>query len=657
MKLKKLQLLKLFTIALAIALAVSSLMFGTAPGKTSAATFASLQEQTDTGDEAVPQAESIEATPLEKETAEGNALVLVRFVPDAKVAPTVSTVIEERAVLLRDDGTESDTRAGDGIYSAIAFIDFNALADNQDRVAAQNANPEPTPAEETTQTTTRTTGTSADARADAPGDAELATSTSSDVATDGTERESLASSDSVLMPAFENSRDRQGTIAVPKIDFRNLKPGQFVSLKPLATYYGVDPQKSLVITNVKVVEDPTRTFNPCTGKGTPMGAWTFGRLMTNMANQPMTGITPPNFVRQWLNKWLADQTTANGWTAAKRLQMQNLVIGPWEAASGGPGMPLNLSKAPFRLLAIVNRVDLRGASTAYGGGNGGEGRFVFGVMDMRPTKGGGIDPYTGLPTTACAPTQFTVIIEYGIDKKGCPAIRNWGQQWYNLKFHVLGSPSYNAALQAITDQFTKMNASPGKPNGSALNQLRTNEIAIANLAPDNQWQMREFRLPKGSGHLFEANAKQTPHDSLRNTDLTAHFVNSTPIDATVPDFWLGQKFLTNASDVPSAPPLFWNDGPTITIMPRIKRHKFSLGTCNACHKDETGTFFTHIKPASFGTPAGLSGFMTGINVVDPADGAPTRNFNEFKRRALDLDKLVHTPCFLSMLSAPPPAVH
>jgi hypothetical protein len=49
--------------------------------------------------------------------------------------------------------------------------------------------------------------------------------------------------------------------------------------------------------------------------------------------------------------------------------------------------------------------------------------------------------------------------------------------------------------------------------------------------------------------------------------------------------------------------------------------------------------------------------MTGINVVDPADGAPTRNFNEFKRRALDLDKLVHTPCFLSMLSAPPPAVH
>ncbi|HVG31256.1 MAG TPA: choice-of-anchor X domain-containing protein [Pyrinomonadaceae bacterium] len=637
MKLKKQQLLKLFTIAIAVTLAAGSLIFGGAPSKTSAAAFVSAQETTDTRDEATPQAESIEAAPLEKETDEGNALLLVRFVPDAKVAPTITTVIEEREVLLRDDGLGSDAKAGDGVYSAIAFIDFNALADNQDRVSEQNANPEPTPAEDTTQTTELTASSSADA-------------------TDGTERESLASSDAVLMPAFENSRDRQGTVAVPKVDFRNLKPGQFVPLKPLATYYGVDPQKSLVITNVKVVEDPTRTFNPCTGRGTPMGAWTFGRLMTNMANQPLTGITPPNFVRQWLNKWLADQTTANGWTAAKRLQMQNLVIGPWEAASGGPGMPLNLAKAPFRLLAIVNRVDLRSAGTAYGGGNAGEGRFVFGVMDMRPVKGGGIDPYTGLPQTNCAPTQFTVIIEYGIDRRGCPAIRNWGQQWYNLKFHVLGSASYNAALQAITDQFTNANVAPGKPNGSALNQLRTNEIAIANPAPDDRWQLREFRLPVGNGHLFEANAKQTPHESRRNTDLTAHFVNSTAPGATVPDFWLGQKFLTNASDVPS-PAVFWSDGPTITIMPRNDRHDFSLNACSGCHARETDTIFTHVKPAPFGTPAGLSGFMTGINVIDPADGAPTRNFNEFKRRALDLDKLVHTPCFLSMLSGPPPAVH
>jgi hypothetical protein len=646
MKLKKLQLLKLLTIALAIALATGSLMFGSAPSKTNAASFASAQTTAETDAAAEPQAESMEATPLAQETAEGNALLLVRFVPDTKVEPTVRTVIEEREVLLRDDGLESDERAGDGTYSAIAFIDFNALADNQDRVAQQNANPEPTPADDTVQPTDRTaTG------ATAVSSGELADSTSA-ASTDGTENESLASSDSVLMPAFDSSRDRQGTKAIPKIDFRNLKPGQFVPLKPLATYYGVDPRKSLVITDIRVVEDPTRTFNPCTNKGTPMGAWTFGRLMTEMANQPLTAIPPSTFVRQWLNKWMADQTTANGWTAAKRQKIKQLVIDPWEAASGGVGMPLNLSKAPFRLLAIVNRVDLRSAGSGYGGGgNAGEGRFVYGVMDMRTT--GQIDPYTGQPQVACSPTQFTVIIEYGIDRKGCPAIKNWGQQWYNLKFHALGSWSYKAALQAITDQFTKANAAPNKPNGSALNQLRTNEIAIANLAPDDRWQMREFRLPKGNGLLFEANAKQTPHETLRNTDLTAHFVNSTPPGATVPDFWLGQKFLTNASDVPS-PAVFWTDGPTITIMPRKDRHDFSLNTCSGCHARESDTIFTHIKPAPFGTPAGLSGFMTGINVIDPADTTPTRNFNEFKRRALDLDKLVHTPCFFGLFSSPPP---
>ncbi|HEX8557754.1 MAG TPA: hypothetical protein VF668_06625, partial [Pyrinomonadaceae bacterium] len=524
------------------------------------------------------------------------------------------------------------------------------------------AQPETAPAEETTRTASRSAMTGGEAQEATSGETQTVATEST--ATDGTERESLASSDSVLVPAFDDGRDREGTKAIPKVDLRNLKPGQFVSLFPLATYKGVDPAKSLVITNVKVVEDPTRTFNPCTNKGTPMGAWTFGRLMTEMANQPLTGIQPSAFVRQWLDKWMADQTTANGWTAAKRQKIKQLVIDPWQAASGGVGMPLNLSKAPFRLLAIVNRVDLRGAGTAYGGGNAGEGRFVYGVMDMRPT--GGVDPYTGQPTTACSPTQFTVIIEYGIDRRGCPAIQNWGQQWYNLKFHALGSSSYNAALQAITDQFTKANAAPLKPNRSALNQLRTNEIAIANAPPDQFWQLREFRLPKGNGHLFEANAKQTPHETLRNTDLTANYVNANTtaiLNGTyvVPDFWLGQKFLTNASDVPGGPPppatVFWNDGPTVPIINRPARHEFSLGTCSACHHSETTTAFTHIKPAPFGTPAGLSGFMTGIWVQDPADGAPWRNFNEFKRRAIDLDKLVHTPCFLSMLSKAVTQVH
>ncbi len=138
MKYNRQQILKLFTVALAMALVVSSFMFGSAPGTTNAAQSAADEEAREG---AWPRAESIEATPLEKETEQGNALLLVRFAPDEKVAPTVNTVIAERDVVLRDDGLESDERAGDGTYAAVAFIDFNALADNQDRVSDLNAQP------------------------------------------------------------------------------------------------------------------------------------------------------------------------------------------------------------------------------------------------------------------------------------------------------------------------------------------------------------------------------------------------------------------------------------------------------------------------------------------------------------------------------------
>ena len=71
---------------------------------------------------------------------------------------------------------------------------------------------------------------------------------------------------------------------------------------------------------------------------------------------------------------------------------------------------------------------------------------------------------------------------------------------------------------------------------------------------------------------------------------------------------------------------------------------FSLQTCNGCHAGETTTPFTHVFPTPFGAAAGLSGFMTGQMVNDPADGMPTRTFNDLERRATDLDALLATPC-------------
>jgi hypothetical protein len=45
------------------------------------------------------------------------------------------------------------------------------------------------------------------------------------------------------------------------------------------------------------------------------------------------------------------------------------------------------------------------------------------------------------------------------------------------------------------------------------------------------------------------------------------------------------------------------------------RHKLSLNTCNGCHGEESHTGFLHVGPVSFGTPANLSGFLTGETIL------------------------------------------
>ena len=156
--------------------------------------------------------------------------------------------------------------------------------------------------------------------------------------------------------------------------------------------------------------DPLRTWDPCSGAGTQGGVWTFAHLMREMANG--SGATPENFVKEWLTLWL-NNYTVNGDVVAARLQMFNQVIQPWATASGvvatlvtdSMGVrsvnltgPLNLNIAPFRLEAIVNRIDL-GTTTGRGGGGGygsvtglpvtaGELRFIFGVVQPNPWGGG-----------------------------------------------------------------------------------------------------------------------------------------------------------------------------------------------------------------------------------------------------------------------------
>lgn len=59
-------------------------------------------------------------------------------------------------------------------------------------------------------------------------------------------------------------------------------------------------QNSLFITDISVIEDGARTYNPQTsgsGVGTPMGAWTFGYMMQQMANTTQSGVSAKDLIK------------------------------------------------------------------------------------------------------------------------------------------------------------------------------------------------------------------------------------------------------------------------------------------------------------------------------------------------------------------------
>lgn len=412
-------------------------------------------------------------------------------------------------------------------------------------------------------------------------------------------------------------------------------------------------KRALLVTDPSVINDSTRTFNPCTGAGKAGGAWTFGKLMTDMAAG--SGISPADFTLNWLKTWLTNQTV-NGDVVAARPNISS-VINDWQILSGGSGAALDVNKAPFKLLAIVNRFDLRSGG-GYGGGNAGEGRFVFCVLDAK-----------------CNPVSkgFNVIFEFGVNKTRCSSIQKYAQQWIDLAALPFPSSTYNDALQKITDQFAGANTNASKPNGSSLNQLRTNELALG-VSP---WELREFAIDAVSHQLKEVTTKREPQIPYNGSGVPAtpmikafgEFVNTNEQrvikdQMDLPDDLLvgGVKtpFLGGKAHTLDAFSFHWDAGDSVPgrIRNDSARFHISLNTCSGCHGGETNTGnFIHIGlPITGGQPS-LSRFLTGDPafsgspfIVDdranrPSAAAPIKwEFNDLERRGRDLLDLGRRIC-------------
>ena len=385
----------------------------------------------------------------------------------------------------------------------------------------------------------------------------------------------------------------------------NSVQGTYTVAEPTGCH--VTSSRELTVRHVSVVDDPIRTSMAGDPLDPRTGAWSFGRLMERLSP---TAAAAPDVTEAMFGSFDTPQTV-NGFTIEARPGMQRLVLGPWPRANG----KLDLSRAPMRLLAIVNRLDLKDLAA----GKAGEGRMVYGVLGGGPN---GVE------------LEFTVILEYLLPGSTESEYQDWVQQFHALQALPFPSEQYNAALQAITDRFTARNAMPSMPNGNLLIDIRTNEITLGGGQLGRQvWQLREFRISPTTGMLVPAPVFLTPDFSFNGSDRLARFINqneSTVLTERhdVPLIFEGEPFLGasvfNNIDFWSAPGVNDNDA----------RHKFSLNTCNGCHGLETQSAFLQIFPRRPGQQSQLSGFLTGIIVQDPISGEPRRLAELARRRGL-----------------------
>jgi hypothetical protein len=390
------------------------------------------------------------------------------------------------------------------------------------------------------------------------------------------------------------------------------QPIQFTPQILEATGFTIQPAKELMIVAPSVVEDPARTWDPCTAAGAPQGAWTFGTLMTALAN----GQTDPRLmVENWLNNWTNNNLVINTFKVNPRPGMASKVLNTWPRLAG----KLDLVNAPMRLNAIVNRIDL---GQTGGSSTGGELRFIFGVTSPCPNglgRGG-----------EATPELFDVIFEYNVPAAGCNQVLAWANQWHALD----NDPNYNRDLQRITDQVVTMSAGAS----TNLNRIRTNETYLSDSTtpPGQGWEMREFLVR--SGALTETTMGETPQGDPYGTDwnaltcepwtqkcndtLLTSWINinqnniSFPGFYTIPNSYGAQAFVGASAFQPVTPPgsIWWNTNFPVSTR---TREIFSANTCNACHGAETATKFEQVMNRPKGQQANLAGFLVGCNGSDP----------------------------------------
>ena len=395
----------------------------------------------------------------------------------------------------------------------------------------------------------------------------------------------------------------------------------------------IEPLRSIEIVHPLVVGDARSS-------SATDGPWSFRKLIENMAPSSAAAGTDP-FLRGIFESWLSDQFI-NGEQVSRRPNVDQFILSNnGFSTPNAAGRTFNLASAPFQLISIASRIDLRSTTSA------GEGRFIFALLTAPPN-----------PT----PTSMTVIVEFALPLKApLDTPIKWANKWHELDTldPVTQTAAFNAKLQEITDVFTARNAMPSRPNGSAVNQFRSNEIVLN--AP---WQLREFRLNSAGAMLPAPTAVSPNHEAINQSQALRDFIAQNPVlNATnntsffnlkTPDifgtsFFNGGKADQSFNSGNTGDFGTWSLSATENQDTSVAVDNFGLLTCNGCHTDNkrrTDQAFYQVSPFNPG-PDGtgrLSQFMTQ---GDDVKGG--RRPAELLRRATDMGNLLCTPAAVDLV--------
>jgi hypothetical protein len=363
----------------------------------------------------------------------------------------------------------------------------------------------------------------------------------------------------------------------------------------------IDRFKELVIVDDDVISD-ARSSNAKSGH------WSFRHVVEQLAPP---GMGAAEFVSQWLETFMVP-TKVNLYPVDKRESVLPLLLCPWWKQTPSnkcdadclncAAKELDFAKAPFRLMAITNRIDLRDVSST--SDTVGEGRLAFSL-----TNGPGDDP-------ASEPLQMSLIFEYRLPESEGRDTRYWAERWHALAFLDTGDESFRAALQDITDSFTMRGTDPDSADRPSINQIRTNEHTFFWL-----WQQREFLLTESG--LLVSPTDNTPDKSLNNTDELRDFLLSNK-DAILQGLHVLPPTLTGGA---ADQEVVW----TADVAEPL-RSAFAKQTCNGCHLSENPSVDTsfHVSPFRKGVDR-LSPFLH--NPADPTTDELARR-EAFMRQAL-----------------------